>query len=116
MGYLTTIVLHNDAMGEFERDPKAFGEAILKAIALANQTRLPADVPIGSYANYISSFPSRHADDHTVYVHRGNTVAELNAYSSEFENAVKNNVEWAKEIVKTADGIVKDAKKLLAKK
>ena len=49
MGFLTTIVLHNDAMGAFKENPEAFGKAILAAMAMANLTHDSADAFIGSY-------------------------------------------------------------------
>ena len=37
MGHLTTITLYNDAMGEFEKDPKRFAETLFNGINLANR-------------------------------------------------------------------------------
>ena len=54
MGFLTEIVIYNDALHEFEKDPKAFGQAILDGIHKANQENKQVSVPFGSYSNYIS--------------------------------------------------------------
>ena len=62
MGFITVVVLHNDAMGEFQADPKRFGETILKGIAQANMEYEEVAMPIGNHANYIHVHPSRHAD------------------------------------------------------
>ena len=96
MGLLTTITIHNDAMGEFEKDPKAFGEAILKGIYGAQYERKEVSVPIGSYSNYIKVQPSRHADDDTIYLHSGNSVSQLNVYSQDFKKLVSNHPDLVK--------------------
>lgn len=102
MGHLTTIVLHNDAMGAFQKDPKAFGEAILKAISEANLNHKRASAGIAGYANYITAMPSRHADDETLYFHTGNTLVELNEYSNNWQDISARLPDYCKELVTKA--------------
>ena len=123
MGFLTTITIHNDALGAFEKNPKAFGEAILKGIKEANYKREEVSVGFENYANYISVQVSRHADDETIYVHSGNTVLNLNPYGKEFETLltrdigiIQNYTDRAEFIVNAAKLKIKQKKKELAKK
>lgn len=110
MGFLTTITIHNDALHAFEKNPEKFGKAILEGIERANRERVEADAGFDGYCNYISVQPSRHADDHTVYVHTGNTVFNLNPYNEDFRSLLERNPNVAAEFVGVADGIVASAK------
>jgi len=116
MGYLTTIVIHNDALHSFKEDPKAFAEAIFKGIDEANMTREETPVGFKGYCNYISVHPSRHADDETLYLHSGNSVSEINTYSKEFEKLIARNRDLANELIKRAQNILTWTKRNLSKK
>lgn len=111
MGYLTTIVIHNDALGTFKSDPKAFAEAIFDGIQKANCYGKEFAVPFMSYSNYIAVHPSRHADDETVFLHSGNGVSTLNAYDKDFEELAASNPKLAKEFIKRAQRILTNAKR-----
>lgn len=113
MGFLTTITIHNDALHEFEKNPEMFGKAILKGILDANREHNAVDVAFKGYCNYITVQPSRHADDHTAYIHYGNTVFDINPYGNDMRTAIEGNPEFAKDVVKVADGIVKDARRAM---
>jgi len=113
MGFLTTIVLHNDALHSFKEDPKAFGQAVLDAADSADYRRGYTSVPFQSYGNYIHAHPSRHADDHTVYVHSGNMVFNLSPYGKDFQELAERNPECLEEFIKTAKTILADATKRL---
>jgi hypothetical protein len=109
MGFITVVVLHNDAMGEFEKNPTKFGEAILDGVKRAQLSHREESVPIGSYANYIHVHPSRHADDHTLFLNKGNSVTNLNAYDLDFRDLVKRLPEVAEEFLKAAQFLLKNA-------
>ena len=113
MGYLTTIVIHNDALHRFENNPEKFAKAIFDGIRNANREHKEVDVGFEGYCNYISIHPSRHADDDTVYVHTGNTVFNLNAWNTDFWSLAKQNPTCLKMFIKRAQGILTDAKKRL---
>lgn len=110
MGYLTTIVIHNDALHEFEKDPKKFGEAVFECIRKANRSGKMEDIGFNGYCNYISAHPSRHADDETVYLHSGNTSFNLNPWNNDFKNLIKDNPNLLKSLIKRARDILKCAK------
>jgi hypothetical protein len=114
MGFLTTVILHNDAQGDFEKNPEQFGKAILAGIADANWKRVQVDVPFNGYCNYISVEPSRHADDFTVFVHYGNTVVNLNPYNDDFK-AMMQRPEIAEDFLEAAERTIKSAREALNK-
>jgi hypothetical protein len=114
MGYLTTISIHNDAQGAFEDHPAEFGKAILAGIAEAEMKGHPVTVPFQNYANYIEVFPPRHADDHTVYFNRGNSLTELGR--GEWKGFVERLPQVAEEYLVEAERIIKDLRKQLKKK
>jgi hypothetical protein len=111
MGYLTVVVLHIDAMGEFEKNPTKFGEAILDGMRRANSSMKEESVPIGSYCNYIHVHPLHHADDERLYLSRGNCVTDISAYNEGFQHLVKYLPKVAEEFLKSARFILKDAAK-----
>jgi hypothetical protein len=80
MGYLTTLTIYNDGLDQIEKNPEQFVERVLNA---ARNTSGPSVLPVGSFGNLVKVQKTRHADDCTVYVHMGNTVCEMNAYSEE---------------------------------
>lgn len=118
MGYLTTLTIYNDALHVFEDHPKEFAETIFEGIREAQREHREVSVPFGSYANYISIQPSRHADDETLYLHSGNCVTNLNAWSDDFRdliekmpNVAEKNIKRAKQILKYAEEKLKAIKK-----
>lgn len=115
MGYLTTIVIHNDAMGAFQKDPVKFGDAILKGINKANETHKEATIGFNGYCNYIAVHPSRHADDETVYLHSGNTVFQINEGCEDFKELALRKPLLTKNLIKRAQQILTWAKKSISK-
>lgn len=115
MGYLTTITIHNDALHSFEKDPEGFAKAIFEGIHEANRERKETSVGFKGYCNYISVQPSRHADDHTLYLHSGNCVSNLNPYNKDFESLTERMPDVAKSFIKRAENIIKMAKDKMKK-
>ena len=114
MGQLTTITIYNDALGEFEKHPKEFAEAIFKGINEANLKGVETSIPFGAYANYISIQPSRHADNFTIYIHGGNSIFNLNPYEKEFKKLVEWNPKLAKEYIDSAMKMLKNCREELS--
>lgn len=116
MGFLTTIVIHNDALGAFEADPLKFGQTILAGIGAAGVTGKATDMGFSGYANYIEVHPPRHADDTTVYLHSGNGVYNLNPYNKDMAELIERMPDVAESFIKKAQAIVNDAKRKLKEK
>lgn len=73
MGYLTTITIYNDDTYKIKNHPKELAEDLYNAcLGDMNTSNL-----------FISQKP-RHADDHTLYLHAGNTVVDVYDASSEW--------------------------------
>jgi len=77
MGFLTTITFHNDAADEIEKHPKQVAKIVSDA-----QSRRQIDQgrdydPVGNHCNPVVIQKPRHADDHTLYLHAGNTVIDV---------------------------------------
>jgi hypothetical protein len=113
MGYLTVVVIHNDAYDAFSKNPKLLGEKICEAIRKCDHK--PQDIPFENYGGYLQVLPSRHADDHTVYVNCGNGVTEVLPYSTGFRELIQRCPDFAKKIVSILCEYGKMAKKDIAK-
>lgn len=77
MGYLTTITIYNDSADELEKNPK---ELAKKLTAACNGSQLlhGRDYDsLGNAANILTLQKPRHSDDHTLYMHAGNTVIDV---------------------------------------
>ena len=111
MGYLTTIVIHNDALHCFKQDPKKFAESIFNGINEAQETQKECTVPFEGYCNYIAVHPPRHADDETIYLHSENEVTNLNIYNEDFRQIAKSNPKLAKDLIRRAQRILTESKK-----
>ena len=107
MGYLTTVTVYNDGLDLLKKHPQDFCEKLYNAACEQEQT----DFGVGYFANFANVQRSRHADDHTIYVHMGNTVTEVNAYSQDFKNIVNHHPEFAKSLVNFLESELESLKK-----
>lgn len=85
MGYLTTFTIYNDGIDRIRDNAQELADKIYEAATEVGGTRggVDMDIAIGSFCNLIKVQKPRHADDHTIYVHMGNTVCEMSAYSEQ---------------------------------
>lgn len=106
MGFLRTVVLYNDRwhQNEIRANPEMFIKELTEAMDIADNSHIP-----DRFRSYILVHPSRHADDHTVFVHRGNTVVDIGHRSF---NTLSPKM--AKDYLRTAQEIVTWAKRRLA--
>jgi hypothetical protein len=104
MGYLTTITIYNDHLGEFKEDPKQFGEDILGLIDEAFHAGRAVS------KNDIIVQPSRHADDTVIYLHWGNTVTNISPTCKENEELITRMPNVYIKKVKAAEKLFKWAK------
>ena len=103
MGYLTSFTIYNDGCDEILKHKEEFAEKIYKACS-SNET---TTFELGCHANLVICQKTRHADDTTVYVHMGNTLCEMNPYSTETINLMKRSPEFFKSMVKLMFSFVK---------
>lgn len=72
MGYNTTLVVYNDALGAIEKDPE-FGAKVAQAVRrLTVSEGKPVDIPAGNHANAAMAVESHHADNTAVITVGGN--------------------------------------------
>ncbi len=111
MGYLTTFTVYIDGLDLLKTHPEDFCKKLYSACLRGHKT----DFGIGYFANFAHVQASRHADDHTIYVHMGNCVTEVNPFSQDFENIVECNPEFAKKLVGFIEKDLKRLKKMVEK-
>lgn len=87
MGFLTTVTIRNDALEEIVKHPEEFMENLLDAIRKNKED----EISCGNHANAAIVQKSRHADDWAIYVHAGNTVTHMSAFSDDSEYFHKVN-------------------------
>ena len=115
MGFMTEIVVYNDAVHAFREDPKLFGETILDGINKANRENGQVSMPFYGYCNYISIERSRHADHSALFIHTGNCLTVIGQHEQDWEKLVKKDPEYAKQIIKQAKQLLKGAEEALKK-
>lgn len=76
MGYQSTIIIRNDALGDIESNPKQFVENLLAAIFTVADGAVNLDVPCGNHANVARVIEVHHSDATTV-VSSGGSTGEL---------------------------------------
>ena len=87
MGYLTTITFYNDASDDLRMHPEEVSKGIYEAQLGAQRNYFP----VGSHANPVITQKPRHADDHTLYLHAGNTVIDV--YDADSDWAIDTFIE-----------------------
>lgn len=107
MGFLTVVVLSNDARHVFEKHPKEFGEELLKGVGRASMEGREISVPFHGHANYLNIHPPRHADATTVFLFSGNSLSNLSPYDPDFKRLIVSNPKLAEEMICEAEDKLK---------
>ena len=87
MGYLTTVTIYNDGADQLKKHPKRLAEILYNACNDIQRNRGYNYDGLGNHCNLITLQKPRHADDHTLYLHAGNTVIDV--YDADGEWAVE---------------------------
>jgi len=111
MGYLTTITISNDALDTIEKHRDEFMENLLRFCKSGGYSEAKY-FSVGNHANPVVLQTPRHADNHTVYVHIGNTVVEMNPYSKETQEMVKRHPDFFDKVLKYMKMQVEDLTQL----
>ena len=115
MGYLTTLNFLNDASDQYDKHPERLVEIISDAITNHKCSRNGGhsyEEGIGNHANAITVQRSRHADDHTIYIHMGNCVSEVNPWSADTKDVLERFPDVFDQYVSFMDQQVKQLKKM----
>lgn len=112
MGNLTTFTVYNDGIHLVKENAQDFADKIYSAAVFGQAS----DIGLGNFGNVIRMQKCRHADDHTLYVHMGNSVFEMNPYSQETKKMLERNPDFFERVVKFLDREVKELKNILKEK
>lgn len=108
MGLLTTVTIRNDCLYIYEHDPKGLGSDILMGIEETRRTRRATR----SCSSLIVQ-PSFHADDHQVFLHKGNTVLNVTAYGHDLVGLYEKMPDVAEDYVKRLNQMARDSRECL---
>jgi len=111
MGYLTTITFRNDSVHTFKDHKDELVDKIVEHCS-SGGVRYKEYFSLGNYANPVVLQRPRHADDHTTYVHMGNTVVEMNPYSVDTKEMCDTSPDFFDRVVRFLEEEVKGLKKL----
>jgi hypothetical protein len=112
MGYLTTLTIYNDGAHLIKPNAQEFADGVYEAM-VTTSVRGPMDLPVAHFVNCVRVQRSRHADDHTVYVHKGNCLTEMNAYSEDTRELLKRNPQFFEKLLDEMKWQVRELGKLL---
>lgn len=112
MGFLTTFTIYNDGIDLVKKYPEEFAEAVYNGSLKSLTHGESKEYSVGNFCNMLNVQVTRHADDHTMYVHMGNTVTEMNAYMKETESLCRNHPKFFDKILKFMAAEIKALKKL----
>lgn len=107
MGHLTTFTVYNDDCDLIIKHSKEFARTIYDAC----NERECKTYALGNHCNLITAQGTKHASEHTIYVHAGNTVSEMSEYSSYTREIMENNPEFFEEMLNLMERNVKELKK-----
>lgn len=99
MGFLTTVTFYNDGADMLQKHPEELAKILTDACHGVQINRGENFAGLGYHSNLITLQKPRHADNHTLYLHAGNTVVDiaeaeesewaLNQFISEMEYQLK---------------------------
>lgn len=110
MGYLTTFTVYNDGVDLVKENAQDFADKIYNAATISRQ--VSNEIPVGCFANLVKVQKCRHADDHTIYVHMGNGVFEMNPYSEETKNIAKHSPKFFEKMINYLERQVEQLKSM----
>jgi len=84
MGFLTTITIYNDSADQLTKHPNDLAEKLRNACSGVQINRGQDYDSLGNATNILTLQKPRHADDHTLYMHAGNTVIDVYNANSEW--------------------------------
>lgn len=116
MGFLTTIMIRNDAMEEIRKDPEGFSKKLLETIDEASMDGQSKGLGFGHYCNMATVHPSSHADVQQLYLHIGNTLINICPYSNDFKRMLGKNTNFLKRSIEAAQRFITEAKKQIKEK
>lgn len=99
MGFLTTITIRNDSLQAIKDNSDKFVDKLVRFCS-SGGVQEEDHFSLGGHVNPVVLQIPRHADDHTVYVHMGNTVVEMNPYSKKTKQMAERSPEFFNKTLK----------------
>lgn len=119
MGYLTTISLYNDSVHNLkDLSPQEAQEFCRKMYDGVCETASGKSVTLSlkNHVNFMTILPSRHADDHTIYINIGNCLTEIQPWSDSFKDKIELHRNFYEKIYKFLKSETSQLKKVLGLK
>lgn len=117
MGYLTTITIYNDGADQLTNDTEKLGKKLQEAChGVYTRGNVSGSFGHGYHGNLVTVQVPRHADDHTCYVHMGNTLVEMHPQSNDTKRIMENNPDFFDNMLKQMENTVKELKKMKKEK
>ena len=106
MGFLTTFTIYNDSADQLNKHPEDLAEKLTQACH-GIQIRAGYDYDsLGNATNILTLQKPRHADDHTLYMHAGNTLIDV--YNADSEWAINTFISEMKYHLKRLQELKKE--------
>lgn len=113
MGYLTTITFYNDGASLLKKDTDKLAENIYQScLGTHTDGNRHGYFGHGNHVNIAIVQQPRHADDHTCYVHMGNTLTEMSPYSKVTMRVMEENPDFFDRLLFHMQANVKELKKM----
>ena len=96
MAHLTTFTIDNDGLNSILKNSDEFCKNLLNSALSGGKIRTFGHK---EYANLVIVQKTRHTDNHTIYVHMGSTVSEMNACSQDTAELLKNHPKFFKKML-----------------
>lgn len=117
MGYLTTFTIYNDGADQLTTNTEKLGKKLQEACyGVYTRDGVSGSFGHGYDGNLVTVQKPRHADDHTCYVHMGNTLTEMNPHSEETKRLMESNPMFFDDLLKHLENTVKELKKIRKEK
>ncbi len=92
MGFLTTLTIYNDELDLLKDHGKEFSDKLYDKIS-KNES---GDLSLGNLGNFAKIQKTKDSNTHTVYVHAGNCLTEINTYSDKMPKLIREHPEFCK--------------------
>ena len=117
MGYLTTFTIYNDGADQLTIDTDKLALKLQQGChGIYTRDGVSGSFGHGYHGNLVTVQKPRHADDHTCYVHMGNTLTEMNPNSEETKRLLESNPMYFDDLLKHLENTVKELKKIRKEK
>jgi hypothetical protein len=106
MGYLTPVLVSNDAVHLFKNDDGTLSKKIYDAVCSGGPFGGDIDVSHEGYCNYITVKPSQHSSEARLMMVSGGNLCDLNPRSSDVKELKITHTEYLEDTIARAKRII----------